>query len=155
MSKQFQMKSKTMFTASVKNLKLNAKQQSTVDAIIAQLHKTIATNDEIRAACVTLFSQKYAPYYIYRNCAIRTKDKRFDLSKLSNVVVTDKTAKRESRRARREHVDVIDTSAKLIEAHDSALDASLDACEQRLNESSCDIDASEVSDDIASEVSEA
>ena len=61
---------------------LNAKQVERVKKIITELGKSIATNDEIRAVCQKLFHQDYAPYYIYRNRAVRTEEGKFDLSKL-------------------------------------------------------------------------
>jgi hypothetical protein len=68
----------TMFRATV----LNDKQLAVVQQIIDALKKNVATNEEIRAACQKLFAQKYAPYFIYRNVAIKTKDHKYDLSKL-------------------------------------------------------------------------
>ena len=128
----------------IRSFIVNDKQFAQVQALRAALKKDIATNDEIRAASLTLFGMKYAPYYIYRNLAVRVKREHklfFDLSVLrTKDICLDMKAVARPKREKHAKIEVQKTIEApavplLPPAHEEhSIDAELDSIEQKLIE---------------------
>lgn len=110
---------KTMFSSR----KINEKQMTLVNAFIVHFkHVHILTNNQLHEAHFALYQHKFSPYFIYRNDVVKTKDHKFDLSRLhcdtlANVSSSEvKTAVKRAKRAKRESTArVEDTSRAAIE----------------------------------------
>ena len=141
MSKQFEIleNTKTYFASK----KLNEKQLAAAQALVTHMGKCTATERELDAATTVLTGKKYCPWFIFRNQALRTKERKFDLSRISGIdctaiaTVNNPRGKRESRSKRENRSKVIVTSAPAlpaasVEIHEDA--AVLEALEQRMIE---------------------
>jgi hypothetical protein len=110
--------------------KINEKQMTLVNAFIAYFkHVHILTNNQLHEAHLVLYQHKFSPYFIYRNDLCKTKDHKFDLSRLhcdtlvnvSSVSSSSevKTAVKRAKRAKRESTArVEDTSRAAIAQSD-------------------------------------
>jgi hypothetical protein len=109
--------------------KINEKQMTLVNAFIAYFkHVHILTNNQLHEAHLALYQHKFSPYFIYRNDVCKTKDHKFDLSRLhcdtlANVSSSSssevKTAVKRAKRAKRESTArVEDTSRAAIAQSD-------------------------------------